>query len=65
VRTQFLIISQADDLHALAVQAAVRRRGSECHIVESDQLSGRESITFALESGARGRRCCVLRKATC
>lgn len=45
---QFLIVTQADDLHGLAVQAAVRQRGFACHIVESDQLSGRESINFAI-----------------
>ena len=43
---QFLIVSHADDLHALAVQGAVRQRGFACHIVESDQLSGRESINL-------------------
>src|SRR5688572_7109357 len=53
MRKQFLIVSQADDLHALAVQAAVRRRGFGCHIIESDHLSGRESINFVL----RSRRC--------
>jgi glutathione synthase/RimK-type ligase-like ATP-grasp enzyme len=48
---QFLIVTQADDLHGLAVQAAVRRRGFDCHIFESDQLSGRESITYAIGAG--------------
>ena len=51
---QFLIVTQADDLHGLAVQAAVRQRGFSCHIVESDQLSGRESISYAIGTGAAG-----------
>jgi glutathione synthase/RimK-type ligase-like ATP-grasp enzyme len=45
---EFLIVTQADDLHGLAVQAAVRRRGFACHIVESNQLNGRESINYAI-----------------
>jgi glutathione synthase/RimK-type ligase-like ATP-grasp enzyme len=51
---QFLIVTQADDLHGLAVQAAVRKRGFRCHIVESDQLTGRESITYAVGAGEAG-----------
>lgn len=50
MQRRFLIVSQADDLHALAVQAAVRRRGFTCDIVEADALTGRESINFALDS---------------
>jgi glutathione synthase/RimK-type ligase-like ATP-grasp enzyme len=42
----FLIVSEADDLHALAVQSAVRQRGLFCNIIESNQLSGRESINY-------------------
>lgn len=56
---QFLIVTQADDLHGLAVQAAVRQRGFDCHIVESDQLSGRESISYAI--GASGAGSALLR----
>ncbi len=48
---QFLIVTHADDLHGLAVQASVRRRGFSCHIVEADRLSGRESINYAIGCG--------------
>jgi hypothetical protein len=48
---QFLIVTHADDLHGLAVQAAVRQRGFGCHIVESDHLSGREAINYAIGPG--------------
>lgn len=51
---QFLIVTQADDLHGLAVQAAVHKRGFDCHIVESDQLSGRESISYAVGAAVAG-----------
>jgi glutathione synthase/RimK-type ligase-like ATP-grasp enzyme len=56
---QFLIVSQADDLHALAVHQAVRSRGLPCHIVECDKLSGRESINFSVSSGMA--QCALLR----
>ncbi len=42
---QTLIVTLADDIHGLAVQAAVRKKGIGCEIVESDCLSGRESMT--------------------
>ncbi|MCI0358481.1 MAG: hypothetical protein L0211_08365 [Planctomycetaceae bacterium] len=51
---QFLIVTQADDLHGLAVQAAVRQRGFDCHIVESDQVTGRESVHYAIGNGETG-----------
>jgi glutathione synthase/RimK-type ligase-like ATP-grasp enzyme len=50
----FLIVTLADDLHGLAVQAAVRKRGFACHIVESDNLTGRESINYAIGPGDTG-----------
>lgn len=45
---QFLIVTHADDLHGLTVQAAVRQRGFACHIVECDELGGREAINFSV-----------------
>jgi glutathione synthase/RimK-type ligase-like ATP-grasp enzyme len=46
--SQFLIVTHGDDLHGLAVQAAVRSRGHDCHIIPCDDLSGAESINFAV-----------------
>jgi len=60
---KFLLVTQADDLHALAVQAAVRRRGFVCHIVESDQLSGQESINYAI--GNQGPESALLKTSEC
>lgn len=42
-----LAVSHRDDLHALAVQHAVRSRSShDFHIVESDNVSGRKSLSW-------------------
>ncbi|WP_234344404.1 ATP-grasp domain-containing protein [Streptomyces sp. WM6372] len=42
-----MTVSHRDDLHALAVQHAVRTRGSyDFHIVESDSISGREGVSW-------------------
>ncbi|MFD9500184.1 RimK family alpha-L-glutamate ligase [Streptomyces sp. NPDC060035] len=41
-----LAISFRGDLHAIAVQHAVRSRGHEFHIVECDAVSGRASVTW-------------------
>lgn len=43
-----LAVSHRDDLHALAVQHAVRSRGSQdLHIVESDNVSGRRGVSWS------------------
>lgn len=44
-------VSHREDLHALAVQHAVRSRGShDFHIVESDNISGREGVSWSSHS---------------
>jgi glutathione synthase/RimK-type ligase-like ATP-grasp enzyme len=43
-----LIVSIADDLHALSLQAALRNRGVECHILESDHVTGVEALSFGI-----------------
>ncbi len=48
---QCLIVTIADDLHGLSTQAALRRRGLECHILESDRLAGAESLSLSLGNG--------------
>jgi glutathione synthase/RimK-type ligase-like ATP-grasp enzyme len=45
-----LIVTTADDLHGLSIQAAVRRRGLECHIVESDRMTGVESLSMSIST---------------
>lgn len=49
-----LIVTIGDDLHALAVQAALRNRKIECSIIESDLFSGRESIGLRFSSAGCG-----------
>ncbi|MFI8288760.1 hypothetical protein EAO71_34425 [Streptomyces sp. ms191] len=41
-----LTVSVREDLHALAVQHAVRGRGRELHIVESDTIGGRRTLSW-------------------
>ena len=41
-----LSVSVHEDLHALAVQHAVRRRGREFHAVESDTIGGRQAVSW-------------------
>ncbi|MFI1500169.1 RimK family alpha-L-glutamate ligase [Streptomyces platensis] len=41
-----LAVSFHDDLHAVAVQHAVRSRGHAFHIVECDTISGRQSLSW-------------------
>ena len=48
---EFLIVTVADDLHGLSVQASLRRRKFECHILESDKLMGNEALTFSICDG--------------
>jgi hypothetical protein len=45
-----LIVTISDDLHALAVQDTLRRRGLECCILESDAVSGGEVLSFLASS---------------
>jgi glutathione synthase/RimK-type ligase-like ATP-grasp enzyme len=45
---QFLIVTIADDLHGLSVQARLRQCGFECQIVESDRLTGIEALSFSI-----------------
>jgi hypothetical protein len=45
---QVLIVTVEDDLHALSVQAVLRNRGTECSILESDRLSGHESLSLLI-----------------
>ncbi|MGW5418677.1 ATP-grasp domain-containing protein [Streptomyces sp. NPDC003943] len=46
-----LSVSVHEDLHALAVQHAVRRRGREFHIVESDSIGGRRALSWRSDGG--------------
>jgi glutathione synthase/RimK-type ligase-like ATP-grasp enzyme len=48
-----LIVTIEDDLHALAVQSDLRRRGLECHIVESDRLAVTGGISFLIDNTHR------------
>lgn len=43
-----LALSYHEDLHAIAVQLAVRARGEEFHIVECDSVSGRPGLSWEL-----------------
>ncbi|MDQ0904827.1 hypothetical protein QFZ22_000812 [Streptomyces canus] len=58
-----LAVSVRDDLHALAVQHAVRSRGErDFHIVESDTIAGRPSLSWYSHSdeGANGNQTATL-----
>jgi glutathione synthase/RimK-type ligase-like ATP-grasp enzyme len=48
-----LLVTLTGDIHGLAVQAAIRRRGAACHIIESDQISSRESINYSVSTGGK------------
>jgi hypothetical protein len=43
-----VIVTVAQDLHALAVQEKVRARGGECHIVECDRVAQRSALSFTI-----------------
>lgn len=45
--SEILIASIADDLHALNVQAALRKRRISCSILETDRIWGRECLSLA------------------
>jgi hypothetical protein len=45
---EILIVTSSEDLHALSVQAALRRRRIPCAILETDELSGNESLSFSI-----------------
>ncbi|MEU5180686.1 hypothetical protein AB0G49_11610 [Streptomyces longwoodensis] len=48
-----LTISLRDDIHALAVQNEARRRGhQDFHIIECDELSGRQSLSWNSHGGS-------------
>ncbi len=47
-----LIITIQDDIHALAVQRALRKRGYQgCHILECDLISGRSALAWQSWNG--------------
>jgi hypothetical protein len=51
-----LTVSVREDLHALAVQHAVRKRGiDEFHIVECDTIGGRQALSWRSHGGHAGR----------
>ncbi|GAA2595586.1 ATP-grasp domain-containing protein [Streptomyces tubercidicus] len=49
-----LALSFHDDLHAIAVQHAVRARGDEFHILECDAVSGKTGLTWHLSGTPDG-----------
>jgi hypothetical protein len=46
VPQMILIVTIDDDLHGLAVQACLRRRGVECHILASDTIVGTDCLSI-------------------
>lgn len=45
-----LIVTIQGDLHGLCVQDALRRRGVECHIIETDSLTDSENVHFCIDN---------------
>lgn len=45
------IVTVQGDAHALAVHASLERRGVECHIIETDDISGGRAITVSVGGG--------------
>jgi len=43
-----VIVTVAQDLHALSVQEKVRARGVECHIVEADRIAQRAGLSYGV-----------------
>jgi hypothetical protein len=55
--SRFGVLTEADDFHAYCIRHALRRRGHECHIIESNRLSGHGRLSW-LDNPADGQ--CVV-----